>query len=72
MKVSFLGILDKILLTYSTIVYDASSRLKEFGLAKEPSRFMQVRFVTNPLHKEVHDIKVGKGSRDFASTTARK
>ena len=54
MKVYFLGILDKILPIYSTIVYDASSRLKEFVLTKEPSRFMQMRFVTDPLHKEIH------------------
>ena len=31
-----------------------SCRLKEFGLTKEPSRFMQMRFVTDPLHKENH------------------
>ena len=37
-----------------TIVYDASCRLKEFGLIREPSRFTQMRFVTDPLHIENH------------------
>ena len=37
-----------------TIVYDASCRLKEFGLNREPSRFTQMRFVTDPLHIENH------------------
>ena len=36
------------------VYFLASCRLKEFGLDREPSRFMQMRFVTDPLHVENH------------------
>ena len=32
-----------------TIIYDASCRIKEYGLNREPGRF-----ITNPIHSENH------------------
>ena len=37
-----------------TIVYDASCRIKEYGLNREPERFSHLRFVTDPLHVDNH------------------
>ena len=37
-----------------TIIYDASCRIKEYGLNREPFRFTQLRFATDPLHCENH------------------
>ena len=36
------------------IVYDASCRIKEYGLNREPARFSKFRFVTDPLHIDNH------------------
>ena len=37
-----------------TIIYDASCRIKEYGLNREPGRFTKLRFSTDPLHIENH------------------
>ena len=37
-----------------TIIYDASCRIKEYGLNREPARFSDLRFATDPLHCENH------------------
>ena len=37
-----------------TIIHDASCKIKEYGLNREPGRFTQVRFATDPLHSENH------------------
>ena len=37
-----------------TIIYDASCRIKEYGLNREPARFSGLRFVTDPLHCDNH------------------
>ena len=39
---------------YPTIIYDASCRIKEYGLNREPTRFTQIRFATDPLHGDNH------------------
>ena len=33
-----------------TIIYDASCRIKEMGLNREPERFLQIKIATDPLH----------------------
>ena len=37
-----------------TIVYDASCRIKEMGLNREPARFLKLRFTSDPLHIDNH------------------
>ena len=37
-----------------TIIYDASCRLKEFGLNREPKRMMDILVTTDPLHVYNH------------------
>ena len=37
-----------------TIIYDASCRIKEYGLNREPARFTNIRFATDPLHSDNH------------------
>ena len=37
-----------------TIIYDASWRIKEYGLNREPARFSGLRFDTDPLHCDNH------------------
>ena len=37
-----------------TIIYDASCRVKEYGLNREPARFSLLRFATDPLHCDNH------------------
>ena len=37
-----------------TIIYDASCRVKEYGLNREPARFSSLRFATDPLHCDNH------------------
>ena len=37
-----------------TIIYDASCRIKEYGLNREPARFSSLRFATDPLHCDNH------------------
>ena len=37
-----------------TIIYDASCRIKEFGLNREPKRFLNLRFASDPLHIDNH------------------
>ena len=33
-----------------TIIYDASCRIKEMVLNREPERFLQIKIATDPLH----------------------
>ena len=41
--------------TYSpTIIYDASCRAKELGLNREPKRFLEIKFASDPLHIDNH------------------
>jgi hypothetical protein len=40
-----------------TIIYDASCRIKEYGLNREPERFTKLRFATDPLHGDNHTIQ---------------
>lgn len=35
-----------------TIIYDASCRIKEMGLNREPERFLQIKIATDPLHTD--------------------
>ena len=37
-----------------TIIYDASCRIKEMGLNREPERFLQMKFTSDPLHIDNH------------------
>ena len=37
-----------------TIIYNASCRIKEYGLNREPARFTNIRFATDPLHSDNH------------------
>ena len=35
-----------------TIIYDASCRIKEMGLNREPERFLQIKIAKEPLHRD--------------------
>ena len=37
-----------------TIIYDASCRAKEMGLNREPGRFLEIKFASDPLHIDNH------------------
>ena len=37
-----------------TIIYDASCRIKEMGLNREPARFLKMKFASDPLHIDNH------------------
>ena len=37
-----------------TIIYDASCRIKEMGLNREPEKFLKMKFASDPLHIENH------------------
>ena len=47
-KIFILSLIDP------TIIYDASCRIKEYGLNREPARFTNIRFATDPLHSDNH------------------
>ena len=36
------------------IVYEASCRIKEMGVNREPERFLQMKFTSDPLHIDNH------------------
>ena len=35
-----------------SITYDASCRIKEMGLNREPERFLKIKIATDPLHTQ--------------------
>ena len=37
-----------------TIIYNASCKAKEVGMAREPDRFMNLKIVSDPLHSANH------------------
>ena len=39
---------------FRTIIYDASCRIKEYGLNRKPARFTKIRFATDPIHSDNH------------------